>query len=68
MAKWTSLNLAILGGVSAQAAVFPCDEDGVRAATATGGGPHTFKCNKKTTVVTSDRIIPDRTVVGGEAR
>lgn len=44
---------AVLPAPAAQAAVFACDESGLDAALAAGGGPHTFSCAGSTTVVTS---------------
>jgi hypothetical protein len=44
-------------------AEFPCTEQGIVDAVATGGGPHTFDCNGPKTVTTSATIVIDRSVV-----
>jgi hypothetical protein len=46
----------------ADAAVFSCDEPGVLAALAAGGGPHTFSCGGPTTVVTSAELVITQSV------
>jgi len=53
----------LFSGGHAKGAVFPCDEAGVVAAIAAGGGPHTFSCGAATTVVTSSTIVLDQDVV-----
>jgi hypothetical protein len=45
------------------AAVFPCDEPGVLAALAAGGGPHSFSCGGPTTIVTSAELLAAKSVV-----
>ena len=45
------------------ATAFPCTEQGILDAIATGGGPHTFDCNGPTTVVTQGEIIIDNDVI-----
>lgn len=44
-------------------AEFPCSEQGIRAAIATGGGPHTFACPGPTTVTTEAEIVIDNSVI-----
>jgi hypothetical protein len=43
--------------------VCPCDEAGIGAAVAEGGGPFTFDCDGPTTVVTEEAIVIDNDVV-----
>ena len=43
--------------------VFPCTEDGIRAAVAEGGGPFRFDCEGPTTVVTEAEIVIDNDVI-----
>jgi hypothetical protein len=43
--------------------VFPCTEQGIRAAIATGGGPYAFSCDGLTTVKTSAEIVVDNDVI-----
>jgi hypothetical protein len=54
---FAALLLLLLTPASAPAALFPCDEAGVLAAVAAGGGPHTFACGGPTTIVTSAEIV-----------
>lgn len=55
--------LGMLSSVPARAAVFLCDEAGILAAIAAGGGPHTFACAGPTTVTTSAEIVIDNDVI-----
>ena len=43
--------------------VFPCTEQGIRTAIATGGGPYAFSCDGLTTVKTSAEIVVDNDVI-----
>jgi hypothetical protein len=42
---------------------FTCNEQGIRDAIATGGGPHAFYCFGPTTVVTAAKIVIDNDVI-----
>jgi predicted outer membrane repeat protein len=42
---------------------FPCTEEGIRAAVAAGGGPHTFLCDGPQTVATSAEIEINQDVI-----
>ena len=42
---------------------FACTEQGIRDAIAEGGGPHTFECERSTTVSTSETIFISRSVI-----
>jgi hypothetical protein len=55
--------LCIDGKCEPFGSVFPCTEQGVRTAIATGGGPYTFSCDGLTTVETSAEIVVDNDVV-----
>ena len=55
--------LGVLVGVPARAGVFTCDEAGILAAIAAGGGPHTFACAGPTTVISSAEIVIDNDVI-----
>ena len=57
--SWVSIFAAPL----ANGAVFSCDETGVLAAIATGGGPHSFSCAGETTVATTATIAVTHDVV-----
>ncbi len=47
--------------------VFACTEQGIRAAIAAGGGPHTFDCDGPTTVVTvAEIVIYNDVILDGE--
>jgi hypothetical protein len=56
-----------VGGATCQAGVcmgeFPCTEQGIRDAIATGWGPHTFACSGSTTVPTQAEIVIDNDVI-----
>jgi hypothetical protein len=56
-----------VGGPTCQDGVcvgeFPCTEQGIRDAIASGGGPHTFACNGPTTVPTQEPIVIDNDVI-----
>ena len=58
----------IVGGLvaipaPAHASAFTCDEPGLNAALAAGGGPHTFNCVAPTTVTTTGRKTISRDVI-----
>jgi hypothetical protein len=64
-----------VGGPTCQEGVcigeFPCTEQGIRDAIASGWGPHTFACNGPTTVPTQEEIVIDNDVIlegGGQLR
>jgi hypothetical protein len=49
--------------------IFPCSEEGIRAAVAQGSGAHRFDCNEPTTVVTAETVtIEGDVVLDGEQR
>jgi hypothetical protein len=54
--------LALALASRADAAVFSCDEAGVLAAIAAGGGPHTFSCGGPTTIVTTAELVISQSV------
>ena len=54
--------LVALCSHDAHAAVLSCDEPGVLAALAAGGGPHTFSCPGPTTIVTSAELVITQSV------
>jgi hypothetical protein len=51
------------GGAGGAGSDFPCSEEGIRAAIAAGGGPHTFDCDGPTIVVTGSEIEIDTDVI-----
>jgi hypothetical protein len=55
--------LCVAGGCEPIGSVFPCTEQGIRAAIVTGGGPFTFSCDGPTTIVTSEEIPIDNDVL-----
>ena len=50
-------------GGSGAGDVFPCTEQGIRAAIVQGGGPHTFDCAGPTTVTTQAEIVINNDVI-----
>jgi hypothetical protein len=57
---------ALAGGtlaIQASAGVFPCTQQGILGAIATGGGPHTFTCAGPMTVPTTAEIVIDNNVI-----
>jgi len=52
-----------LGTCQDGACAFPCTEQGIVDAIATGGGPHTFACAIPTRVVTTEEIVVDNDVI-----
>jgi hypothetical protein len=56
-----------VGGLTCQEGVcvgdFPCTEQGIRDAIASGWGPHTFACEGPTTVPTQNEIVIDNNVI-----
>jgi hypothetical protein len=56
------VSLLCLVPAAAPAAQFSCDEPGVLAAIAAGGGPHTFACAAPTTVVLPAELVVSQTV------
>ncbi len=66
-AAWVAAALA-LGAAPARAAVFSCDEVGLDAALAAGGGPHTFACAGPTSVTTSaTKAVAQSVILDGGA-
>jgi len=55
--------LCIDGDCGPIGSVFPCTEQGIRAAIATGGGPYTFSCDGPTIVTTKAEIVIDNDVI-----
>jgi len=51
------------GGTGGAGSGFPCNEEGIRAAIAAGGGPHSFDCDGPTIVVTGSEIEIDTDVI-----
>jgi hypothetical protein len=52
-----ALLLALLSSQASRAASFPCDEAGILAAIAAGGGPHDFACAGPTTVTVGATLV-----------